>query len=153
MPRTRKGPTETLNVQISARLKKEFKDIVDDGLQVNAVETAIERYVQREKDGADDDIHFKIEEPLRRRLAAYCREDGRHRPPQENVAYDALKLLLRVGNESQSEEFVVRLRDRSLIDRFADYRERHEWDRSRVAERALDFFLTVKMSKSRRGQG
>jgi hypothetical protein len=152
MPRTRKGPTRTLNVQISARLKKAFDGVVKNGLQVNAVETAIERYVQREKDLADDAIRFKIDEPLRRRLAAYCREAGRHRPPQENVAYDGLELLLRVRDESQSEEFVVRLREPSLIDRFADYRERHEWDRSRVAEKALDFFLSAKKSKSR-GQG
>lgn len=130
-----------LAVKIPADLKMRLDSHVGSGLQNETVAVALTEYLDREQDGASQVLRVRIDEPTRIRLARYCR-DEHHGAPAENVARDALALLLRVRDESQCDQFIVKLTSESLIRRFQVYRETGEWNSSRVAEKALDFYLS-----------
>lgn len=130
-----------LAVKIPADLKVRLDSHVGSGLQNETVAAALTEYLDREQDGAAQVLRVRIDESTRIRLARYCR-DEHHGAPAENVARDALTWLLRVRDESQSEHFVVKLTSELLIKRFQIYRQTSEWSPSRVAEKALDFYLS-----------
>jgi len=143
MGRPRKTtPVGKLTVNISADVKRSLDDFVRErpASQVAVVESALRTYIADEL-GTSPSLRVPISEEMQARLTAYAANEARHDPRQENIARDALNILLRTRDESQSEEFVVKLLNLSLVDRFAVYRQAREWDRSRVAEKALDRYL------------
>jgi predicted transcriptional regulator len=143
MGRPRKGVrVEKLTAQISAEIKGRLDQFVREmGVsQVTTVQNALSNYLADEM-GTTPSIRVPISEEMHGRLTAYAVNEQRHDPRRENIARDALNILLRTRDESQSQEFVVKLSNPSLIDRFSTYRHAREWDRSRVAEKALDRYL------------
>ena len=143
MGRPRKGfRVEKLTAKISAEVKGRLDDFVrETGIpQVKTVEDALSTYLADEM-GSVPSIRVSISPELHDRLTAYAVNEQRHDPRRENIARDALNILLRTRDESQSEEFVIRLANQSHVDRFSIYRHAREWDRSRVAEKALDQYL------------
>jgi len=133
---------EKVTANISADVKNRLDQFVrKSGVsQVAAIQNALTNYLADEM-GTKPSVRVPFDDELHVRLTAYAANEKVHRAPHENIAYDALNILLRTRDESNSEEFVVKLSSPTLIDRFSIYRHAREWDRSRVAEKALDHYL------------
>ena len=141
MARPRKEhPVEKLTANIAADLKQRLDGYAAraKASQVTVVEQALSAFLDDET-GANRPIHLLMTDEMNARLVAYGNK--RHDPRRENIARDALKILLTNDDHTQSRQFTVTLTNDALIDRFDVYRHAREWDRSRVAEKALDWYL------------
>jgi hypothetical protein len=134
-------------IKITAEINADVKQRMDDYVlehagttQLALIEEALTTFLNDELGGGRV-IRFRVSDELDAELRPYSENEERHSPRRSNIARDALNILLRTRNDTQSREFVVNLRDEELVDRFAIYRHVREWDRSRVTEKALDRYL------------
>src|ERR1051326_4104307 len=107
MGRPRKGiRVEKITAMISAEVTGRLHKFVEKtGVsKVATIQNALSTYLADEM-GTMPSVRVPLDDELHARLTAYAGTETVHRAAHGNIAYDALNILLRTRDESQSAEF------------------------------------------------
>ena len=139
MAARKKKPKEQVGASISSDVDAKLRKFIGKTrIKAAVVEEAISEYLEsRAVEDPRGVIHFELDADTAAQLADFRKDNYGGAPA--NVARHALRLLLDM--EPASKEFVVRLSDPNLVDRFDRYRASKKMNRSIVTESALDEYL------------